>query len=746
MATEDGDASALGLPCPAVLEKKMKAEELHLSGLEPRKGEENCPLAIQAGLAEGPGRRTVLEEVDEEPEGGLKHCWEAQWHQFLRTVEAAPSEGGGLQEVAPVEDARGFLHHFERAADPRHGGENPAQFPPSLSTEARWTDSHPLAEDQADHQNVKEEALDEEVCGAEMQRQRFRQFHYQENEGPRETCSRLRELCHQWLKPERHAKEQILELVILEQFLAILPHEIRNRVQEGGPETCSEAVSLAEDFLLRQQQGQGLRLFKEEPTDDFPEAERSPADTRQKQLFVEIKLEEEGDATLLERDSHLDSVPEGHRRPYGKEKDQAEHSRELEPNEMLSGRLEENVSHCPDEGEASESQLESFSEKEGVRSVQSDLLAHSKMHSGRKPLKCSFSGKCCSQKKTLTAHERIYTGERPYKCSHCEKQFSHLSTLTAHTRIHTGEKPYICGVCGQSFSRSSYLILHKRIHTGEKPFQCSDCGKSFSQRSQLVNHQRTHTGEKPYACSDCGKRFSHRSNLNAHARSHMREKPYKCGLCGKGYSHHSTLIVHERTHTGEKPYKCSSCGKSFSYLSNLYAHERSHTGEKPFKCGVCGKGYSHRPYLIAHERIHTGERPHACSSCGKRFKQRSALIVHERIHTGERPYRCSNCGKSFNQVAALTAHERTHTGERPYTCSNCGKRFNHLSGLTAHARTHTGEKPYKCPACGKSFSQRSQLVNHQRTHTGEKPFKCSICGKDFSQSANLTTHRRTHMS
>ncbi|XP_053124262.1 SCAN domain-containing protein 1-like [Hemicordylus capensis] len=84
--------------------------------------------------------------------------------------------------------------------------------------------------------------------GSENQRKRFRGFAYKETEGPQVAYERLQELLFQWLKPEARSKEEIVEQLVLEQFLNLLPEDVQRWVRERHPENGDEAVALAEDY------------------------------------------------------------------------------------------------------------------------------------------------------------------------------------------------------------------------------------------------------------------------------------------------------------------------------------------------------------------------------------------------------------------------------------------------------------------------------------------------------------------
>ncbi|XP_067321219.1 zinc finger protein 585A-like [Anolis sagrei] len=661
-----------------------------------------------------------------------------------------------------------------------------------------------LLQAKSKRENMEKTTLEAQALDPEEQRLRFRGFCYQEVEGPRKVCSHLWDLCCQWLKPGRNTKLQMLELVILEQFLSVLPQEMQGHVKAKTPSSCDEAVALAEDFLHTQQE--------EEVTDDAIKAKKPPlgvspvkkVDENAPELEYVVAAEEnqvveshqnEGLGTeegmVPENVSSVVEVAEsevwaGHEEGQpcvtsaeeskgnpanmegseAKEKETTIGNYQIEVNE--SGQLERseqtdngretsleeakgndmqdlNVQDPSQDGEGPYGCSkcgESFSDK-------SLLLEHRKSHPGEKRYSCSLCEKKFNKKACLVAHEKSHTEDKPYQCSDCGKAFGQESSLVTHQRIHTGEKPYECQECGKSYPWKTSLAVHQKIHAGET-FSCQLCEKTFNQKSLLRIHQKIHTAEKLYKCADCDQSFTLEKYLNAHrVRAHTRERPHACSHCDKTFIFKYSLIEHERMHTDERPYECSDCGKRYNGKAALVVHQNTHAGQKSFLCPECGRSFKTKCALTGHEKRHRGVKPYTCSHCDKSFFWKHLLALHERIHTGERPYKCTECDKSFryrNNLAIhkKNSHETILKRERTYQCSICGKSFRWRRSFVMHERAHTGEKPYKCIDCGKSFMSRVSLIVHKRLHTGERPFHCPECGKKFINKQALSKHKIVH--
>ncbi|XP_017919036.1 PREDICTED: zinc finger protein 446 isoform X1 [Capra hircus] len=388
----------------------------------------------------------------------------------------------------------------------------------------------------------------------EMARQRFRGFCYQEVAGPRVALARLQFLCRQWLQPEAHSKEEILDLLVLEQFLGALPPEIQAWVRGQQPGSPEEAVVLVED--LQRDPGQLLgwitaHVLQQAVLPATQKTEESLGGVHSSGT-VEPLREASGEApkgAQMEGSAHLrcsvKEEPDGYVQETGTAPDPClpgflasssplppaqshkEHVKQQEPTSapFQPPRLQEWGLLEPSQKELNwDAMLEKYGTvvslglthplPESRTELQPEALSSGSGSEGRRSLRPGDESEGRPGGPEAPPPPPP-PRSKPYTCTQCGGAFDWKSVFVIHRRAHAGgpctEKPpagpppralpgprgYACEECGHSFSWKSQLVIHRKGHSSQRRHLCADCGHSFDWKSQLVIHRKSHRPEAP---------------------------------------------------------------------------------------------------------------------------------------------------------------------------------------------------------------------------------------------------------
>ncbi len=157
-----------------------------------------------------------------------------------------------VQKMGPQDDPEAFLDLFEKTAEacgwPQMNWQ--VRLIPLLTGEAQLAAQQLPVQNLLIYDDLKRAILQRVGRNPEQHRQRFRSLELGENGRPFVMAQQLRDACRRWLLAGEGGVDQIIDRVVLEQFIARLPKKTARWVQCQRPASLDLAIQLAEDQMV----------------------------------------------------------------------------------------------------------------------------------------------------------------------------------------------------------------------------------------------------------------------------------------------------------------------------------------------------------------------------------------------------------------------------------------------------------------------------------------------------------------
>ncbi|XP_058386346.1 paternally-expressed gene 3 protein isoform X2 [Diceros bicornis minor] len=633
--------------------------------------------------------------------------------------------------------------------------------------------------------------IGEGTTDSEFFHQRFRNFFYVEFVGPRKTLIKLRNLCLDWLQPETRTKEEIVELLVLEQYLTILPEKIKPWVRAKKPENCEKLVTLLENYTEMYEpegdrdrdwdhdwdrgrdrnwdrnrdwerdaleRGRGRRArsrdlesrerwpYTRNPRSRHPQRDLS-LPVMEKTTFVMEREHRRRDSVMDYESRSQDAVSyqdvvdlTEDRKPQNPIQDNMENYRKLL---SLGVQLAEDDGHSHmTQGHSSRSKRSAYpstsrglktmpeTRKSSRRGICEDESSHGVIMEKfiRDVSRNSKSGRA------RASNDRSQRFPRRPDSDWKEVSFNKRESVIQ-------ERGYEGNAFGGGFNFNSHLVSRKRVLERKRRYHFDTDGKGS------IHDQKGYARKRPFECSDMRKAMS-MSSLSSPSFTESQPldfgaMPYVCDECGRPFSVISEFVEHQIMHTRENLYEY---GESFIHSVAVSEVQKSQAGGKRFECKECGETFNKSAALAEHRKIHAREYFAECKDeeYEEPFMPSPTFSELQKIYGKDKFYECKVCKETFLHSSALIDHQKIHG--RDDKDNDRGEAFKPSPTLSERQKMYGKEKMYECKVCGETFHHSSSLKEHQKIHTRGNLFenKGKVCEETFIPGQSLKRRQKTY--